>query len=218
MVAISDSPYGDFPRSEMRRYIPQGASRVLDVGCNRGAFGAGLKQNGIGEVWGCELDPDAAAVAATRLDKVIAGPFAADTVPDHYFDVVVFNDVLEHLPDPSQILRVARDKLKPGGVVLASIPNLRHIENLLHIVRDKDFRYEPAGIRDNTHLRFFTLKSIPRLFEQAGYQIQVLEGINEEWWTPSLLRRLAFKFFPSYLSDTRFIQYAVRAVPLPAAA
>ena len=85
-------------------------------------------------------------------------------------------------------------------------------------MRDKDFRYEPAGIRDNTHLRFFTLKSIPRLFEQAGYQIQVLEGINEEWWTPSLLRRLAFKFFPSYLSDTRFIQYAVRAVPLPAAA
>ena len=209
----SPSPYGDFARSEMRPYIPPQAQRVLDVGCHRGAFGAGLKQAGVPEVWGCEVNPDTAATAATRLDRVVVGHFLAGSVPDAYFDAIVFNDVLEHMADPAAALRVARDKLRPGGVVVASLPNLRHIDNLLHIVRDKDFRYETAGIRDSTHLRFFTEKSIPRLFEQAGFDVRRLDGINEHWWGPSLWRRAAFRLFPAYLADTRYIQYAVQAVP-----
>lgn len=214
-MLASPSPYGDFARSEMRPYIPPQAQRVLDVGCHCGAFGAGLKQAGVAEVWGCEINPDSAATAASRLDRVVSGPFVAEAVPDAYFDAVVFNDVLEHMADPAAALRVARAKLRPGGVVVASLPNLRHIDNLLHIVRDKDFRYEAVGVRDTTHLRFFTLKSIPRLFEQAGYEVLRLDGINEAWWGPSLWRRAAFRLFPAYLADTRHIQYAVQAVPRP---
>ncbi|NVD96923.1 class I SAM-dependent methyltransferase [Massilia sp. BJB1822] len=216
--AAHDSPYGDFPRSEMRAFVPASAQCVLDVGCHTGAFGLGLKQRGVATVWGVEANPATAAIAARRLDKVIPGYFTGAEVPDGFFDAIVFNDVLEHMPDPAVILRAAAPKLKAGGVVVASIPNVRHIDNLVHMLKEKDFRYEAAGVRDATHLRFYTLKSIPRLFEQAGYAVDKLEGINESWWTPSLLRRLAFRFFSAYFSDTRFIQYAVVARPVAAVA
>jgi hypothetical protein len=102
---------------------------------------------------------------------------------------------------------------RPGGIVVASLPNMRNFDNLMHIVQDKDFCYEECGIRDKTHLRFFTLKSIPRLFENGGFSITAIEGINENWWTPSLRRRLAFRLFRSYLADTRHMQYAIVARP-----
>ena len=97
---------------------------------------------------------------------------------------------------------------------MASIPNLRQIDNLVHILQDGDFRYEPLGIRDRTHLRFFTRKSIVRLFEESGYRVERIEGINEDWWSPSSLwRRLGFRIFRKYLEDTKYTQFAVLATP-----
>ena len=214
---MSPSPsapiYGDYPRNEMHPYLPAGARRVLDVGCHTGAFGRSLKRLGVAEVWGVEMNAEAAAGAAAHLDRVLVGAFSAELVPDGHFDAIFFNDVLEHMGDPGAALRAAAAKLKPGGKVVASIPNLRHIDNLEHMLLDKDFRYEANGVRDLTHRRFFTRQSIPRLFEQNGYTVEQLAGINESWWTPRLWRRLAFRLFPGYLADTRHIQYAVVAAP-----
>jgi 2-polyprenyl-3-methyl-5-hydroxy-6-metoxy-1,4-benzoquinol methylase len=185
---------------------------MLDVTPAR--LGKSLKDLGVSMVWGVEANPETAAVAAQHLDNVVVGMFEDHLVPDDFFDVVVFNDVLEHMSDPSIALKIAAKKLKRGGVVVASIPNLRQIDNLIHIFWDKDFQYERNGIRDNTHLRFYTLKSVTRLFEDSGYTVKTLEGINETWWQPSFWRRLAFRLFPRYLADTRHMQYAVVAEPI----
>lgn len=202
-------------RSEMHPFIPLTAERVLDVGCNTGAFGQGLKARGQVEVWGIEPNEAAAAKAETVLDHVINDTFSAATVvPDGFFDVIVFNDVLEHVVDPWEALRIARLKLRTGGCVVASIPNFLHQENLLHILRDRDFRYEDRGIRDRTHLRFFTRKSLHRLFDDSGFAIQKIVGINENWWSPSLVRRLAYRVFDRQLADTKYIQFAVVALPI----
>ena len=203
--------YDDLERREMHRFIPSEATCILDVGCHTGAFGKSLKSLGVKSVWGVEANPESAAVASLYLDKVVVGFFHKDQVPDAYFDVIVFNDVLEHMSDPAAALKIALDKLKPHGVVVASIPNIRHIDNLVHILREKDFRYERNGIRDETHLRFYTKKSIPRLFEQCGYSIKTIEGINELLLRSSLSRRLAFRLFPKYLEDTRYMQFGVVA-------
>lgn len=213
---VESSPYGDFERGEMHVFIPEDATRVLDVGCHTGMFGKSLKTKAVREVWGVELNADAARIAAGHLDKVVNSAFSPDVVvPDDYFDVVVFNDVLEHMTDPWEALRIAARKLRANGCVVASIPNIRHIDNLMHIMRERDFKYEPVGIRDRTHLRFFTRLSIRRLFEESGFSITTMAGINEDWWRPSLLRRLAFRLFPGYFDDTRYIQYAVVAQPVP---
>lgn len=87
-------------RGNMLELVPQGVSRILDVGCNTGAFGGRLKAERSIEVWGVEPNPDAAAIASRILDKVLNQLFTAEAdLPDRYFDAVVFNDVLEHMVD-----------------------------------------------------------------------------------------------------------------------
>lgn len=207
--------YGEQPRPQMVEFLPRSAARVLDVGCNNGAFGAEIKrQRGI-EVWGLEPHADSAAQAAPRLDKVIPALFDAQAdLPDRHFDAIYFNDVLEHIADPWAALQLAASKLREGGVVVASIPNLRQIDNLEHILFDGDFRYESQGIRDRTHLRFFTRKSAIRLFEDSHYEVLSATGINPMWWSPSLRRRVLFRLLGNWLEDTKYMQFALVARPL----
>ena len=210
----ASSPYFSSARLEMLEFVPRAARRVLDVGCHMGAFGSAIKNRDGAEVWGVEPNSEAAGVASQSLDRVINAFFSEDIdLPDQYFDVVVFNDVLEHMPDPWAALKLAAKKLTPDGCVVVSIPNLRHIDTLVHIMRERDFNYEPRGIRDKTHLRFFTRKSAPKLFDGSGMKIIRMEGINEEWY-PSIPRWIALQFFRNYLDDTRHIQFAIVAKPI----
>lgn len=210
--------YGDAARQEMLAFLPASARRVLDIGCNTGAFGAQVKQQRDAEVWGLEPHLPSAQQASGRLDKVLAAPFTvAAELPDGYFDAIFFNDVLEHLADPWAALALAAQKLASDGVVIASIPNLRHIDNLEHIFLEADFRYEGQGIRDRTHLRFFTRKSAVRLFEDCGYRIARTEGINASWWSPSMARRLSFRLFGKWLEDTKYRQFVLVARAGPGA-
>ena len=104
--------------------------------------------------------------------------------------------------------------LRPGGRVHCCVPNMRHIENLEHLVLTGDWRYEEHGVRDRTHLRFFTEKSLRRLFEDAGYRVIEMTGINESWWAPEhRLRRLLFRLFPRFTRDMRFVQILVIGEP-----
>jgi len=206
--------YAHHARQEMAEFVQPKASRVLDVGCHTGGFGEHLKSQRLIEIWGVEPDKAAAEIARLFLDKVINHPFNNDAdIPNQYFDVVIFNDVLEHLTDPWSALILAKSKLKKNGQVIASLPNLLHINNLLHILRDRNFQYEPWGIRDKTHLRFFTQKSAIKMFEECGYEVTSCKGINEDWWSPSLTRRLAFKLLPKLLEETKYIQFAFVASP-----
>ena len=203
------SPYHHTGRSEMARLVPDRVSRLLDVGCNTGAFGEGLKRSRSIEVWGIEPNAVAAARAQQLLDKVLIGPFNEQcAVPDSYFDAVAFNDVLEHMEDPAGAVRLATRKLREGGKIFVSLPNFRHIDNLLHIVVDADFEYLESGIRDRTHLRFFTRKSALRFFESCGVYVEHVQGINEQWYSTKLWRKLMYRFLRPHVDDTRFIQFA----------
>lgn len=208
---LTSSFYDDSPRSEMLRFVPASSRRVLDVGCHTGEFGRAVKMKCSAEVWGIEPNPETAKVAAKSLDRVFNEFFSEATpVEDNYFDVISFNDVLEHIPDPWATLQLAARKLSPNGTVVVSIPNLRHIDNLVHLLRERDFRYEETGIRDKTHLRFFTRRSAPRLFEGTGLTMTQIEGVNEECFS-SPARALVYWLFKKYMDDTRHIQYAMTA-------
>jgi len=198
----------------MADLVQSNVSRALDIGCHTGGFGEHLKSQRLIEVWGVEPDNKAAETARPLLDKVINHPFDQNAdIPNQYFDVVIFNDVLEHLADPWSALILAKKKLRKNGQVIASLPNMLHINNLLHIIKDRDFQYEPWGVRDKTHLRFFTQKSANKMFVDCGYEVSLSKGINESWWQPSLTRRLAFKLLPKLLEETKYTQFAFVANP-----
>ncbi len=183
---------------------------MLDVGCGVGAFGAACKDRLGCEARGIEFVPEIGALAQERLDKVFIGDAMEilPTLPPSSFDLVSFTDVLEHLVEPAEALRRTLPLLTPGGRILASIPNIRHWDALLNIVRDKDFPYQDFGIFDRTHLRFFTKKSLPRLFEDAGCEIERLEGINP---TPSRKLRMLNLLTFNRWEDCKYLQFVIVA-------
>ena len=207
--------YATADRNVMLSFVPKEARRILDVGCSIGNFGNLLKSERGAEVWGIETDPEAAKIAETVLDRVICGSFGSSAdLPVGHFDCVVFNDVLEHMIDPYSVLEYTKSILAPGGTIVASIPNVRYFPNIWIVLMHKNWEYTDAGILDRTHLRFFTEKSIIRLFEDRGLKISRLEGINPldiydryAIWKFRLLNAISFKA----ISDMRWMQFAVVA-------
>lgn len=199
-------------RLEMVRFIPRGAKRILDVGCGEGAFGGFLKEEFGAEVWGVEYEADRAASAVKRLDKVLVGDVAAlmDQLPNGYFDLIVCNDVLEHLTDPYAVLEKFKAKLSEDGCVVSSIPNIRYFRNFFDLLFRKEWKYADHGVMDFTHFRFFTGKSIKRMYQEAGYEVLRHEMINP---TKSIKAWPAVLLTLGYFNDTRYLQYATVARP-----
>lgn len=193
-------------RSEMLPYVPAGARRIFEAGCGAGQFAAQLRTPQR-ELWGVELDPESASAARKVLDKVFCGDIDSllAELPAHYFDCIIFNDVLEHLVDPFDLLRNLHAHLAPGGVVVASIPNVRYFFNLRELLLERQWRYRDYGILDRTHLRFFTRYSIEDMFRDAGYTLRRIEGINGfKSWKFSLLNALSL----GHVADMRYEQFA----------
>lgn len=203
-------------RDEMLDFIPLTAKRVLDVGCGEGNFGEAVKEKMHAEVWGVELFEEAAFVAARKIDRVITGNFAAvmGKLPDRYFDCVVFNDVLEHLPDPYGVLLGIKGKLSEKGMVVASIPNVLHISVIKALLIKKNWKYESFGVLDKTHLRFFTNKSITEMFGSLGYDLVKIQGINaNNSWKFMVFNIMTL----GWLKESKYFQYACVAKPITTA-
>jgi len=147
-----------------------GNKRVLDVGCATGYMARALVERGC-VVSGLENDAAAGAEAAPHLDKLVVADLETADLVESFgagrYDVVLFGDVLEHVRDPLAVLRKARPLLAPGGSVIASIPNVAHGSVRLALLRGR-FDYQPLGLLDQTHLRFFTRRSVEELFLDAG--------------------------------------------------
>lgn len=152
------------------------ATKVLEFGPATGYMTKYMK-----DVLGCEvscveINSEAAEMAKSYTRKVVVGDLDdlrwINEFEQKYFDHIVFADVLEHLKNPWEVLRVAVQFLKDEGTVLTSIPNVGHVGLILDLI-EGNFTYRPLGLLDNTHLRFFTRNSIMDLLRQCS-----LEPIN----------------------------------------
>ncbi|MEW5889175.1 MAG: class I SAM-dependent methyltransferase [Pseudomonadota bacterium] len=202
------SGYFTAARREMLPYVPADARIVLDVGCGEGHFGALVKQARGCKVIGIEHVTAVAEQARRRLDQVIVADIEEEIpLPDECVDCIVLNDVLEHLVDPWGALKRLRRLLRPGGHVVASIPNVRYYKVLKALIQNKTWEYTEKGVLDRTHLRFFTKRTIPPMFECAGLRIERLEGINGCRRYPPKYALLNWLTLGG-LEDARYLQYA----------
>ena len=201
--------YPDYDRREVLPFLPTDAHRILDVGCASGGFGGHLRDR---EAFGLEPNVRAAALARSQYHDVFVGTFP-DAVPvGEKFDCIVFNDVLEHLVDPYLAVRDTARYLKPGGSVLASIPNMRYMRVIRRLVINADWTYDPnGGVLDATHLRWFTHKTMRGLFEDNGFIVEMMAAINvDTGWKARLLSLL-----PTF-ADMPARQFVIVArLPLP---
>lgn len=166
--------YPDAANPDILDRIPLSARAVLDVGCATGALAIEyLRRNPAAMMVGIERDPQAAAVARQRMHRVLEGdverdplPFGGD-LPRGGFDCIVYGDILEHLQDPWAVLRQQVQALSPDGVVLVCMPNIEHWSFAERLLRGT-WNYEPHGLFDRTHLRWFSPTTTRRALEGAG--------------------------------------------------
>lgn len=202
--------YYDNIRTEMLKYLPKTAKKVIDIGCGNGAFAAAIKAQNNAEVWGIEYMEAHGIKAKNKLDKIYIGKCEdfIKELPNNYFDVIYFNDVLEHLAYPDNVLKIIKSKLVKNGVVISSIPNMRFYKTFKRLLFKKDWKYEEYGVMDKTHLRFFTKKSIKRMYEDLGYTIIKHEGINK---SKSIKPYLFYTLTLFTQLDMQYVQFATVA-------
>jgi 2-polyprenyl-3-methyl-5-hydroxy-6-metoxy-1,4-benzoquinol methylase len=94
----------------------------LDVGCGRGDLAAALAARGW-RMSGIEPSPTACEAAARRGIAVVCGTAASVALQHQRYDAVILRHSLEHMTDPLEALRRVRAALRPGGLVLISVPN-----------------------------------------------------------------------------------------------
>lgn len=191
--------------------------RVLEIGCGTGVNLAYIRYRFPGsEVYGIEMMEQVARFGKYMAD-IIVGDIETMRIPFeyHYFDAIIMGDVLEHLRDPGQVLREMKKYLKPGGRLVASIPNLMNISVVVPLLRGK-FTYQDYGLLDRTHIHFFTKQEIIDMFSDCGYQIvSVLKNINREYIAPEAQELIdAVYQLPGIADQEEFevYQYAVTAI------
>lgn len=206
----SPDTYYRFERREVSDLLPKHYSRVLEIGCGEGVFRNNLNQEH--EYWGIEPVASAAEIARNKLDRVLVGTYqqVENQLPDNYFDLVICNDVIEHMPDHDEFFESIKQKLAGGGHLVASIPNVRYVWNLWDLMINKDWEYKDSGILDRTHLRFFTRKSLERTLRNHKYEIDMITGINKckPWKIRNRLRYLIGILL--FGSDAKYLQYGIR--------
>ena len=218
---MSYQNYYNQSRPEMIRILPEKRQKILEIGCSEGLFSESITD--ATEKWGVEPSQTAAIIAKSRLTCVINKSFddAKADLPLKYFDLVICNDVIEHMTDHDEFLSEIKNHIAPGGVIVGSIPNVRFYRNLFNLLFVKDWEYMDSGILDRTHFRFFTEKSLRRSLSSAGFVVEDLRGVNgglDFGWSKWKLAYSAFATLSialslGYFSDIKHMQFAFRARP-----
>src|SRR5688500_8968787 len=154
------------PRPDVAEMVAGDPRKLLDVGCSDGSLAATLP----GERWGIEIDPEFAAAARKRLDRVLEGDaLACLTQLDERFDLVICADSLEHMADPEAVLREVR-RLTDQCVV--SLPNVRFYTTFTALALRGRWPRRDEGVHDRTHLRWFTDRDAREMFDRAGFRVE----------------------------------------------
>ena len=178
--------------------LPAGMERVLEFGCSAGMLGKAYKEKNPDTVWhGVEINQDAADRAQENLDAAWVLN-ANDLQPNETmlatpYDAIIYGDVIEHLIDPAQSMPKNLELLKHGGELIACIPNVQHWTVVKDLLQG-NWAYRNAGLMDNTHLRFFTRKSIHKLLKKLGLKLVEHSGFRMKikHLRKELLRKMKF--------------------------
>jgi len=175
-LAFSMIDIYEIDRAEMLEWVPKETKSLLDIGCARGKFGAGVKAMLSIPVWGVEMSLESAAIAKRRLDRVLTGDFLKTNF-NQKFDCITALDVFEHLDNFRGFLDKARQSLSPTGCLILSVPNVGFAPIVADLLVGR-WDYVPSGSLCITHIRFFTEASLRREVTAAGFNITRVEPVR----------------------------------------
>lgn len=153
--------------------IPEN-STVLDIGCAQGYLDEFMSKTLGCTVYGVDIDDQAVKKAKLFCESVMSGDVEElinkKKLWDKKFDVILLADVLEHFRNPSEALTGLKRYLNPGGIFIISLPNVAHFTVRFKLMCG-NFTYTDTGILDNTHLQFFTVKTMKNMFKKSGLEV-----------------------------------------------
>ncbi|MBV9083683.1 MAG: methyltransferase domain-containing protein [Acidobacteriaceae bacterium] len=212
-------------RDAVLRFLRPG-HRLLDLGAGRGAVPQMNFSGLVDEA--CGLDPTSEVLENPFLDSAKVGTAENIPWPDEYFDVVICNNVLEHLPDPCAAFVEIKRVLKKGGVFAAKTPNRFHYVPLISSLTPYRFHRwfhksqgnDPEDIFP-TQYRANSRRKLYRLATESGLEaisIRTFEGRPEYLrWNPlAYLMGVAYERLISSteaLADLRVILLATFRKP-----
>jgi 2-polyprenyl-3-methyl-5-hydroxy-6-metoxy-1,4-benzoquinol methylase len=148
--------------------------RLLDLGAAGGEICEAVRDQ-FDRTLAFEFDAGRIPQLRARFDQsVIADLERVHRLPRNC-DAILLADVIEHLREPAVLLRKVRESLNPGGLAFISVPNIANLTIRVGLLFGF-FIYRDRGILDSTHLRFYTMRTLRREIEAAGFEILELRG------------------------------------------
>ena len=207
--------YFSYCRTDLLDFVPRKkGNRILEIGAGSGETLLKAKEMGLAEeIVGIELQTiEKSNQSHPKMDRFIIGDIERMDLDfeENYFDVILCGDVLEHLVDPWQCLQKLRSYVREGGIIIASIPNVRYWKISMGLLFGGRWDYTDSGVLDRSHLRYFVKNTILDMFDDAGFKIQNIKqsGPQRKWGLASwALNGLTFGIF----SDLLTVSYVIVA-------
>jgi SAM-dependent methyltransferase len=150
---------------------------ILDIGCGDGHFLYLCERRGF-RCYGVENSKNLSEYASTKSNaKITQGLYSREMFEEGSFDVISLIQVLEHIPEPKEMLESIRYHLRPGGVVVVEIPSIKAPHFLAYrMTKIKKFVAPPDGVIDS-HFGYFSPKTLLSLTERCGFEtVSIVTG------------------------------------------
>lgn len=162
------------------QYSVRAGETLLDVGCGSGTSLLEAKSQGA-TAFGIEADPNVMPIAAALGLTIHLGRLRDRPFQDRSFDLIVMNQVIEHLPDPDQALRTLREWLTPNGRMVLVFPNTASLWRRLSGSRWINWHIP-------YHLHHFDRTHFERMARRCDLEIVRSRTITPNVWTLLQLR------------------------------
>lgn len=164
------------------QYLVRSGEKMLDVGCGSGL--SLLEATALGaQAYGVEADPNVQRIATKLGLHIYIGSLHDSPFPDVCFDLIVLNQVIEHIPEPDAALIRLKGMLKPGGRIVLVFPNRRSLWSGL-------FGRKWINWHIPYHLHHFDATGFTAFAQRLGYLVARQKTITPNIWTILQLRAL----------------------------
>jgi 2-polyprenyl-3-methyl-5-hydroxy-6-metoxy-1,4-benzoquinol methylase len=169
--------------------------RVLEIGAGPGSITKLLTSVSNCRVTVLDIDAESIKKLAPYCERAYQADLNNAAWPkileqEKKFEVLVAADVLEHVYEPLVVLKAMKGFLNEDGYMVISLPHVGH--SVIHAcMLEEDFEYGEFGLLDRTHIRFFGMKNIQKLFEDAGLKIVHAEFVVRDPYYTEFSKRWA---------------------------